>query len=107
LQVVQIAREAGLVKLAMVEVDGSKILVNASKHKVMGDGRMRDTVPNRTRERRRSERSTAASHAAADIGKSYTPLRPRRESVRQRGRSSPALEIVGSIVQGWVRIQSL
>jgi transposase len=39
--VVQIAREAGLVQLGAVAVDGSKVKANASKHKAMSYGRMR------------------------------------------------------------------
>lgn len=39
-QVVQLAREAGLVKLGTLGVDGSKVKANASKHKAMSYGRM-------------------------------------------------------------------
>ena len=41
-QVVRIAREAGVVKLGALAVDGSKVKANASKHKAMSYGRMRD-----------------------------------------------------------------
>ena len=41
-RVVQIAREAGVVQLGALAVDGSKIKANASKHKAMSYGRMRD-----------------------------------------------------------------
>ena len=41
IQVVQIAREAGVVKLGALAVDGSKVKANASKHKAMSYGRMR------------------------------------------------------------------
>jgi len=40
-RVVQIAREAGLVRLGAIAVDGSKVKANASKHKAMSYGRMR------------------------------------------------------------------
>ncbi len=40
-QVVQIAREAGVVQLGALAVDGSKVNANASKHKAMSYGRMR------------------------------------------------------------------
>ena len=40
LQVVQIAKEGGLVKLGTVAIDGSKFKANASKHKAMSYGRM-------------------------------------------------------------------
>lgn len=41
-QVVAIAQEAGLVKLGLVAIDGSKIHANASKHKAMSYGRMKE-----------------------------------------------------------------
>ncbi len=41
-QVVQIAQEAGLVKLGTVAVDGSKVKANASKHKAMSYQRMQE-----------------------------------------------------------------
>ncbi len=40
-QVVQIAREAGLVKLGHLSLDGTKIKANASRHKAMSYGRMK------------------------------------------------------------------
>lgn len=41
-QVVKIAREAGVIKLGALAVDGSKVKANASKHKAMSYGRMRE-----------------------------------------------------------------
>jgi len=41
-QIVQLAREAGLVKLGRLGIDGTKIEANASKHKAMSYGRMRE-----------------------------------------------------------------
>lgn len=41
-QVVQLARECGLVKLGTLAVDGTKIKANASRHKAMSYGRMRE-----------------------------------------------------------------
>jgi transposase len=41
-QVLQICREAGLVKLGRVAIDGTKIKANASKHKAMSYGRMKE-----------------------------------------------------------------
>jgi transposase len=41
-QVVRIAREAGVVRLGALAVDGSKVNANASKHKAMSYGRMRN-----------------------------------------------------------------
>ncbi len=40
-KVVRLAREAGLVKLGRLGVDGTKVRANASKHKAMSYGRMR------------------------------------------------------------------
>ena len=41
-QVVGVARELGLVKLGVLGVDGTKIRANASKHKAMSYGRMKE-----------------------------------------------------------------
>ena len=41
-QVLQVCREAGLVKLGRIAVDGTKIKANASKHKAMSYGRMKE-----------------------------------------------------------------
>jgi transposase len=42
-QVLALCRQAGLVKLGHVALDGTKILANASKHKAMSYGRMGET----------------------------------------------------------------
>jgi transposase len=59
IKVVQIAREAGVVQLGTLVVDGSKVKANASKHKAMSYGRMRD-------EERRLREQIAALTAQAD-----------------------------------------
>ncbi|MDX1631554.1 MAG: IS1182 family transposase [Thermoanaerobaculia bacterium] len=41
-QVVEMARESGIAKLGTVAVDGSKVKANASRHKAMSYGRMRE-----------------------------------------------------------------
>jgi len=41
-QVLQVCREAGLVKLGRVAIDGTKIKANASKHKAMSYSRMKE-----------------------------------------------------------------
>lgn len=41
-EIVRIARRAGLVKLGTVAIDGTKIHANASKHKAMSYGRMKE-----------------------------------------------------------------
>src|SRR6266403_3050728 len=40
MQVVELARECGLVKLGTIAVDGTKVKANASRHKAMSYGRM-------------------------------------------------------------------
>ena len=42
-QVLKLCRAAGLVKLGHVALDGTKMQANASLHKAMSYGRMRDT----------------------------------------------------------------
>ena len=59
-QVVQLAREAGVVPLGTVAVDGSKVKANASKHKAMSYGRMRTET-----QRLREEIAALTTHAAA------------------------------------------
>jgi hypothetical protein len=41
-QVVRMAREAGVVQLGTLAIDGTKVKANASKHQAMRDGRMRE-----------------------------------------------------------------
>lgn len=41
-QVLQLCREAGMVKLGLVAVDGTKVQANASKHKAMSYARMKE-----------------------------------------------------------------
>ena len=45
LQVLLLCREAGLVRLGHVSLDGTKVRANASKHKAMSYGRMLDKEP--------------------------------------------------------------
>ena len=40
MQVLRLCREAGLIKLGHVALDGTKLAANASKHKAMSYGRM-------------------------------------------------------------------
>jgi transposase len=60
-QVVTIAREAGVVQLGALAVDGSKVKASASKHKAMSYGRMRDE------ERRVREQIAALTAEAAAV----------------------------------------
>ena len=45
LQVLVLCREAGLVRLGHVSLDGTKVRANASKHKAMSYGRMKQKEP--------------------------------------------------------------
>jgi len=60
-QVVKIAREAGVVRLGALAIDGSKVKANASKHKAMSYGRMHDE------ERRLREEIAALTTKAAAV----------------------------------------
>jgi transposase len=64
-QVVQLAREAGVVKLGALAVDGSKVKANASKHKAMSYGRMRQEET-RLREQIAALTAQAAATDAAE-----------------------------------------
>lgn len=48
-QVVQLARECGLVKLGTIAVDGTKVKANASRHKAMSYKRMKPAEDGATR----------------------------------------------------------
>lgn len=50
LQVLRLCRQAGLVKLGHVAIDGTKIKANASKHKAMSYGRMQEEEARLTKE---------------------------------------------------------
>jgi hypothetical protein len=65
-QVVQIAREAGVVQLGALAVDGSKVKANASKHKAMSYGRMRDEETRLREEIAALTAQAEASDAAED-----------------------------------------
>ncbi len=65
-QVVQLAREAGLVKLGRVGIDGTKVKANASKHKAMSYGRLRETEARLKSEIAELLRRAEAQDAAED-----------------------------------------
>ena len=65
-QVVQIAREAGVVQLGALAVDGTKVKANASKHKAMSYGRMRDEEARLREQIAALTAQAAASDAAED-----------------------------------------
>jgi len=64
-QVVQLAHEAGVVQLGALAIDGSKVKANASKHKAMSYGRMRQE-DQRLRDEIAALLATAAAVDAAE-----------------------------------------
>jgi transposase len=65
-QVLQLCREAGLVKLGHVAVDGTKVRANASKHKAMSYARMKQEEERRREQIRRWFEECEAMDAAED-----------------------------------------
>jgi transposase len=70
-QLVQLACEAGLLKLGTLAVDGSKVWANASKHKAMSYGRMREEEDRLRREIR--ELTEQAAEVDAEEDRLYGP----------------------------------
>ena len=75
LQVLQLCREAGLVRLGHVSLDGTKVRANASKHKAMSYGRMLQKEPQLEAEiaswldeGQRQDREEDAEHGPNDDG---------------------------------------
>jgi IS5 family transposase len=65
-QILQLCREAGLVKLGRVALDGSKVKANASKHKAMSYGRMKEKEAQLKREVRDLLKQAEAADAEED-----------------------------------------
>lgn len=65
-QVLELCREAGLVKLGHVAVDGTKVRANASKHKAMSYGRMTQEEARLEKQIRRWFEECEATDAAED-----------------------------------------
>lgn len=65
-QVVRIARGAGLVEMGTLAIDGSKLKANASKHKAMSYGRMEEEEARLRREIEQIMRRAQAIDAAED-----------------------------------------
>jgi transposase len=87
MQVLQVCREAGLVKLGHVALDGTKVKANASKHKAMSYDRMGEKEKQLEREvaelLKQAEAVDAAEDAAHGKGKRGDELPPelaRRQS---------------------------
>jgi transposase len=65
-QVLQICRQAGLVKLGHVSLDGTKVRANASKHKAMSYGRMEKKAEELEAEVKRLLEQAESTDAAED-----------------------------------------
>lgn len=66
-QVVQIAAEAGLVKMGTIAIDGSRIKANASRHKAMSYGRMKSEAQKLKREIKVLTNRAAKKDKAEDV----------------------------------------
>jgi len=66
-QVLLLAKEAGMVKLGHVAIDGSKVKANASKHKAMSYGRMVEEEKRLQTEIEQLLRTAVAEDAAEDV----------------------------------------
>jgi transposase/IS5 family transposase len=65
-EVVRIARRAGLIQLGTVAIDGTKLQANASKHKAMSYGRMKEEEEKLRREIKRITQIAAGTDEAED-----------------------------------------
>ncbi len=65
-EVVRIARRAGLIQLGTVAIDGTKLQANASKHKAMSYGRMKEEEEKLRREIKRITQIAAGTDQAED-----------------------------------------
>lgn len=94
LQVLRLCREAGLVRLGHVSLDGTKVRANASKHKAMSYGRMlvkeqalEDEVARWLEEAERQDREEDERYGPDDDGYSLPPElaepQKRLERIRQ------------------------
>jgi transposase len=90
-QVLRLCRRAGLVKLGRVAVDGTKIKANASKHKAMSYGRMkqaetvlRQEVAELLRRAEAADRDEDARYGPAHRGDELPAELARRESRLQK-----------------------
>ena len=87
-QVVWLARELGLVKLGVIGLDGTKIKANASKHKAMSYGRMKEQEQKLKQEiealleRARTTDAQEDTRFGVDQADEQLPLELRRREVR-------------------------
>ena len=85
--VVRLAGEAGLIKLGRLGIDGTKIKANASKHKAMSYGRMKDEearlkneIAELLKKAESTDRSEDAEHGADRTGTELPEALKRREN---------------------------
>jgi hypothetical protein len=97
-QVLQIALQAGTMKLGRVVLDGSKVKANASKHKAMSYGRMQEDEKRLKEEVRRLLAQAEATDAEEDTrfgpdrsGDELLPELARRETRLKRRPTMPRL----------------
>jgi hypothetical protein len=99
-QVLQLALKAGAIKLGRVAIDGSKVKANASKHKAMSYGRMKEKERDLGEEVRRLLSEADRQDEAQDrhYGKDRTgeelpeELRRRESRLQRIGQAKKALE---------------
>jgi transposase len=96
-QVLQLCRQAGLVKLGHIAIDGTKIQANASKHKAMSYGRMGDAekklqeeVQRLLQEAARVDAQEEAEHGKGTRGDELPRELARRETRLQKIREAKA-----------------
>lgn len=66
-QVVQVAQKVGLVKLGTVAIDGTKVKANASKHKAMSYGRMKEEAHRIRKEIKEIEKEISKRTKQAEV----------------------------------------
>jgi transposase len=88
IEILQLCREAGLLELGHLSLDGSKYLANASKHKAMSYGRIKEVEPQLVDEVRRLLGEAERTDAAEDqkYGRSVRGDELPRELRRREGR---------------------
>jgi transposase len=99
-QVLRLCRQAGLVKLGQVAIDGTKVKANASKHKAMSYGRMREQeaslrreVADLLRRAEQTDRDEDVRYGAGRRGDELPAELARRESrLRKIAEAKAALE---------------
>jgi transposase len=98
-QVLGLCREAGLVKLGQVALDGTKVKANASRHKAMSYGRMKEEEERLTKEivglMQQAEAVDAAEDAALGLRRGDelpAELTRRKDRLRKIQQAKAALE---------------